>query len=222
MNRVDRIMSSTIFRAAMHFGASLGIAGTVYGLYKNADEVERSRRILEISRKAQQQAVLTSLVDVFGRDEVLTLAQYFIDKEYSTARVQLPVPARVCFDKCTDIRPSFDLVLSAMDSTRDFNKKSKEEKVVYATMESWIAFFDGLHGVIEREDAPEDLIVTQFKEWLEASVRTVGKCGRRPVLDHAKRSRSTHSPHELRYPGFVKLVERWNVAHSQKTSPGRR
>ena len=38
------------------------------------------------------------------------------------------MPGRVCFDKCTDIRPSFDLVLSAMDSTRDFNKKLKEEK----------------------------------------------------------------------------------------------
>lgn len=30
---------------------------------------------------------------------------------------------------------------------------------MYATMEVWIAFSDELHGVIEREDAPEDQAV---------------------------------------------------------------
>lgn len=224
-------MSSTLFRAAMQFGAGLGIAGTVYGLHKYAEEVERSRLILaiskeeversrlilEISRNAQQQAVRTRLIDAFRRDEVLNLAQYFVDEVYGAASVQLAVPARVRFDQCADIRPSFDLLLRAMDS-RDFSEKSKEEKVVYATMEEWIAFFDELHGVIEREDAPEDLLKTDFKSWLEASVRAVGEHGRRPLLNYAKQSSSTRPAHELRYPGFVKLVERWSVAQDEPES----
>lgn len=66
----------------------MGIAGTVYGLHKYAEEVERSRLILaiskeeversrlilEISRNAQQQAVRTRLIDAFRRDEVLNLS----------------------------------------------------------------------------------------------------------------------------------------------------
>lgn len=209
----------------------MGVAGTVYGLHRYAEEVQRSRLILEMSkeeiersrlilettRKAEQQAVRTRLIEAFRRDEVLNLGKYFIDEVCGATSVQLAVPTRVRFDQCANVRPSFDLVLHAMDS-RDFPEKSKEEKVAYATMEKWIAFFDQLHGVIEREDAPEDLLKTDFKSWLEASVRAVGEHGHRPVLNYAKQSRSTRAAHELRYPGFVKLVERWDVAQDEPES----
>lgn len=116
---------------------------------------------------------------------------------------EITVPAVLTGGVTQKIRVTSSLLESALADAHP-STMSPQGKAVYDIVEQWIAYFNDLYGMIDRNEVNEEVVKKALIEWTTATRNN------KFVYSHGANSRYNDKG-ELRYPDFVKLLDRWGV-----------